>query len=152
MMNAPVATSRLKNSDLNRIGSAGITAIIHGRMTSAVGAEESGEKMETPKNIPDDPRFEELKRLFMGDCENEKLKPLDLSNPAMTLLVPQTIRIINPRWFAKMRKEVYGISYRAAAEIFGVSAVYLSDVEKGRRTINTESTLGKKIIMAWGDK
>jgi len=58
-------------------------------------------------------------------------------------------KIISPAWLQRERLE-RGYSYREAAALLGCSASYLSDVEKERRQIRSDSQLGKDIMEMWG--
>jgi len=57
-------------------------------------------------------------------------------------------RYIDPKWLQRERLE-RRYSYREAAAFLGISAAYLSDIEKGRRKLKADSETGKNILEMW---
>lgn len=66
--------------------------------------------------------------LFKGMKEPEPR----IVSETITKVISKKIKYLNPEWLSFKRKEK-GYSYRRLAKLIGVSAAYLSDVEKGHR-------------------
>ena len=65
-----------------------------------------------------------------------------------TYTVTTETKYIDPIWLKRERLE-RGYSYREAAALLGVSAAYLSDIEKHRRRVKADSKVGKNILEMW---
>lgn len=57
-------------------------------------------------------------------------------------------KYIDPKWLQRERLE-RAYSYREAAAFLGISAAYLSDIEKGRRKLKADSEAGKNVLEMW---